>query len=107
MNVPKVVADLVKAQNNYNSVAYADCFTETAVVLDEGKTYKGKADIQHWIAESNQKYRTVLKPTAFTETDTASLLTAEVSGSFDGSPIVLNYYVDLKDGLIQSMKIAG
>ena len=42
MNLPKAVEDLVKAQNNFDSVAYADCFTQTAVVFDEGKSHNGK-----------------------------------------------------------------
>jgi len=37
MNLPKVIAKLTEAQNNFDSVAYAACFTETAVVFDEGK----------------------------------------------------------------------
>lgn len=36
MNLPKVVAELIKAQNDFDSLAYANCFTETAIVLDEG-----------------------------------------------------------------------
>ncbi|RYG12874.1 MAG: nuclear transport factor 2 family protein, partial [Chitinophagaceae bacterium] len=38
MNLPKVIADLVTAQNNFDSVAYAKNFSETAVVFDEGRT---------------------------------------------------------------------
>ncbi len=42
MNLPKVVQDLVTAQNNFDSAAYANCFSETAEVFDEGKTHRGK-----------------------------------------------------------------
>ena len=42
MNLPKVITDLVEAQNNFDSLAYAECFSETAVVFDEGKTHTGK-----------------------------------------------------------------
>ncbi|WP_220472621.1 hypothetical protein [Spirosoma foliorum] len=45
MNLPKVVAELVLAQNNFDSVAYATCFFETAVVFDEGKTHHGRKEI--------------------------------------------------------------
>ncbi|MBL7881816.1 MAG: nuclear transport factor 2 family protein, partial [Chryseobacterium gambrini] len=35
MNLPKVITDLVKAQDNFDSTAYTNCFTEAAVVFDE------------------------------------------------------------------------
>lgn len=54
MNLPKVITDLVMAQDSFNSTAYADCFTETAVVFDEGKTYKGKKEIENWIDKANK-----------------------------------------------------
>jgi hypothetical protein len=107
MNLSKVIAELVKAQDNFDSVAYANCFSDTAVVFDEGKTHNGRTEIQHWIAEANEKYKTVMKPIGFTKTDTTSVLSAEISGTFDGSPIVLEYYFEIIDGLIQSLKITG
>lgn len=49
MNLPQVIAELVKTQNNFDSVSYAGCFTETAVVFDEGKTHNGRKEIENWI----------------------------------------------------------
>lgn len=107
MNLPKVITDLIKAQDNYDSVAYANCFSETAVVFDEGKTHKGRTEIQNWITNANEKYNIVKKPLEYKKFDTESVLTAEVSGTFDGSPVVLNYHFELKDGLIHSLKVTG
>jgi hypothetical protein len=107
MNLPQVVKDLVRAQDNFDSVAYANCFTETGVMLDEGKTHKGRIEIQHWITEGNKKYKTVMKPVAFTQTDTTGVLSAEISGTFDGSPIVLKFHFEIRDGLIQTLKVTG
>ena len=107
MNLPEVISDLVKAQNDYNSVSYANSFAETAVVLDEGNTHKGRTEIQHWIADANEKYKTVLLPLRYEETDNESILTTNVSGTFDGSPIVMKYHIYIVGGLIQSLKITG
>jgi hypothetical protein len=107
MNLPNVVADLVAAQNNFDSVAYATCFSETAVVFDEGKTHKGRKEIEHWIADSNERYRATMTPVSFEENATESLLKAETSGNFPGSPIVLTYHLKIADDLIQSLKITG
>ena len=39
MNLPKILTDLIKAQNEFDAVTYANLFSETAVVFDEGKTH--------------------------------------------------------------------
>lgn len=107
MNLPKVVADLVETQNNFDSVAYANCFSETAVVFDEGKTHNGKKEIERWIADSNERYKATIKPVGFEVKETESLLMAETSGNFEGSPIVLTYHLEIVDELIQSLKVTG
>jgi ketosteroid isomerase-like protein len=103
MNLPIVIADLANAQNNFDSVAYSNCFSETAVVFDEGKTHNGKTEIQQWITKANEEYQTVMKPLEYSTTD--EILKAEVSGNFPGSPIVLSYHFEFNEGLIQSLEI--
>lgn len=103
MNLPKVVTDLIKTQNNFDSIAYANCFTETAVVFDEGKTHNGRKEIEKWIDEANKKYQATMKPLEYSETE--HTLKTEVSGNFPGSPITMTYYFEFREGLIQSLKI--
>ena len=103
MNLPKVVTDLIKTQNNFDSVAYANCFTETAIVFDEGKTHNGRKEIEKWIDEANKKYQATMKPLEYSETE--HTLKTEVSGTFPGSPIVMTYLYEFQDDLIQSLKI--
>ena len=105
MNFPEVVADLVEAQNNYNSIAYANCFSETAIVFDEGNTYNGRTEIQNWIADANEKYRSVMKPINFVANETESVLLAEVSVNFEGTPIDLYCHFQITDDQIESLKI--
>lgn len=107
MNLPKVITDLVRAQDDFNSVSYANCFSDTAVVFDEGKTHVGRKEIEHWIAEANDQYKSVMKPVSYEENGTESILKAEVSGTFPGSPIVLSYHLEINGELIQSLKITG
>ena len=107
MNLPKVLSNLVKAQNDFDSAAYADCFSETAVVFDEGKTHTGREEIEHWIDDANKRYKAVMNPVALEEKGNESFLKAEVSGDFPGSPIVMTYHLQIADELIQSLKITG
>lgn len=107
MNLPKVITDLVTAQNNFDSVAYANCFSETAVVFDEGRTHNGRKEVEQWIADANERYEAVMKPVSFEEKETESILKAEVSGNFPGSPALLSYHLEIAGELIQSLKITG
>jgi len=103
MNLPKKIADLVTAQNNFDSSAYADCFSETAVVFDEGHTHNGRKEIEKWIEKANQTYKAVIKPIEYSTTN--QTLSAEISGNFPGSPLVLTYHFEFTDGQIQSLRI--
>lgn len=103
MNLPDVITELVQAQNNFDSTAYANCFTETAVVFDEGKTHNGRTEIKSWIEKANKKYQATMEPLDYSETE--HTLKAEVSGNFPGSPAILTYYYEFEDGLIRSLKI--
>ncbi|MCH5716421.1 nuclear transport factor 2 family protein [Niabella hibiscisoli] len=107
MNLPNVIARLVATQNSFDSLGYAQCFSETAVVFDEGKTHQGRPAIEEWIADSNQRYRATMKPVGFEEKQTESILKAEVAGNFPGSPLVLSYHLVIVDKLIQSLKVTG
>lgn len=106
MNLPKIIEDLVKAQDNFDAIAYAHCFSEKAIVFDEGKTYNGRKEIEQWISSSNEQYRTVMKPVSMKIGEKESVLKAEISGTFPGSPIVLDYHVKIVDDKIQSLRIS-
>jgi ketosteroid isomerase-like protein len=107
MELPPLIAQFVDAQNAYNAEAYTACFTESAMVHDEGKTHTGKQEIREWIAEANKKYQSVMKPVEYEQSATNVKLTAEVSGTFPGSPIVLKFHLGLKGNLIESLKVTG
>lgn len=105
MNLPNIISELVKAQNEFDSATYANCFTENAEVFDEGKTHNGKTEIQNWIDKANKEYKANMKPLKYNEKE--NILSAEISGTFPGSPVILKYHFELSDGLIQSLKITG
>lgn len=105
MNLPKVVTDLIEAQNKFDSVAYANCFAETGVMFDEGKSHTGRIEIEQMISESNRKYRSVMKPLNYTENGTSGVLSAECSGTFPGSPVTLQFHFDIIDGAIRYLKV--
>lgn len=107
MNLPNVVSDFVNAQNNFDSDASANCFSENGTMLEEGKPYTGRTAIQSILTEANQKYQSVMKPIEYVEDGVSSVLSAEVSGNFPGSPAVLQFHFTLKNNLIDYLKITG
>jgi len=107
MKLLKIIIDLVNAQNSFESITYANCFYETAVVLDEGKTHNGRKEIEQWLSDANERYKATMKPVSFEDNEMQSILKAEISGNFDGSPIVLSYHLEIADGLIRSLRITG
>jgi len=107
MSIPIILFGLIDAQNELNSIAYANCFDTEAKVFDEGEVHQGREAIQKWNEATNAKYKTQLKKMAFVNTDQENILTVKVSGTFDGSPIVLKYHITLKNGLIATLEIRG
>lgn len=105
MNLPKVINKLLQAQADFDSRAYADCFAETSVVYDEDEMHEGKERIRQWNESTNAKYRTVLEPVDFSQDGSKAVLTAKVSGTFDGSPLLLDYHFEIVDDQITSLEI--
>jgi len=107
MELPKVVERFVETQNNYDNKAYTECFTESAIVHDEGKVHTGKEEIRQWIEHANEAYQSSMEPLKYEESGSNGVLTARVSGTFPGSPIVLQFHLGLMNDLIDSLKVTG
>jgi ketosteroid isomerase-like protein len=107
MNLPEAVVNLIDAQNRQDSVAYAESFSETAVVFDEGRIYTGRAEIKGWNEKSSQKYQTILKPISYQVNGINAVMKTEVSGTFDGSPLTLLFHFNIKSDYIHSLSITG
>lgn len=105
MNIPKVVSDLIEAQNNSDSKAFSELFSETAVVKDEGYTYEGKDAVKKWIEAANEKYAPQIKPVKVEHEESKIIVSMEASGNFGGSPIVLKYYFGLEEEQITDLEI--
>jgi hypothetical protein len=72
--------------------AVAGCFTDAAVVKDEGRTYFGRAAIATWRTETSAKYNYSNEPIAIEEKDGRTVVTCRLIGDFPGSPVNLRYF---------------
>ena len=106
-NLPPRLAAFVAAKNAHDSTAFAACFTPDGMVRDENQTHAGTAAIQAWFEDVSRKYRTQMDVTAIEERDGKTVLTADVSGDFPGSPFPFQYHLTLKDGKIAALEITS
>ena len=104
MNLPKTIADLLTAQDKYDSKEFSEIFSDDAIVHDEGNTYHGKREIEQWNEKTNAKYKTKYKPLDISTKGEEIIMTAKISGDFDGSPITLKYYFNIKENKITSLR---
>src|ERR1700737_2122930 len=63
LELPKPVVAYFTA-DRADSEGLSRCFTENAVVKDEGHTYAGRAAIRKWKADASAKYRYTSEPFA-------------------------------------------
>jgi hypothetical protein len=105
MNLPLVIQRYVDGSNAHDVKGIVDCFTDDAVVRDENAMRHGKIDILRWATETIQKYKFQFKPLSADKRGPETILSVEVSGSFPGSPITLDYHFTIANDKIQSLII--
>ena len=81
------------------------CFTEAAVVKDEGHTYRGRAAINRWKADASAKYQYTSEPLAGVRKDGTVVVTSRLTGNFPGSPVDLRFFFVLEGDKIASLEI--
>jgi hypothetical protein len=86
--------------------AVAQCFTEDAVVKDEGHAYSGRIAITRWKAEASAKYHYTSEPFAVEDGAGKIVVSSRVAGDFPGSPVDLRYVFTLQADKIASLEIA-
>jgi len=81
------------------------CFSDDAVVHDEGEQLRGEKAIESWAAMTIEKYRLQYKLlTAKTDADRI-VVAIEVSGTFPGSPVTLDYHFIVTNDKITSLAV--
>ena len=104
LNLPKPIADYFTA-DKVDAEAVSRCFTENAVVKDEGHAHKGRAAIKAWKTDASAKYQYTCEPLACEEKDGKTVVTSHLVGNFPGSPVDLRYFFKLEGDKIASLEI--
>jgi ketosteroid isomerase-like protein len=105
VKLPRIIDDYIKASNAHDVKSILSCFSDDAVVHDEGETLQGKKAIEGWIAKTIDKYKFQFKPLSIKEDKVDVVVTVELSGTFDGSPVTLDYHFTIADEKITLLTI--
>lgn len=104
LNLPEPIAAYFDADRR-GDPAVAGCFTNQAVVHDEGQTYTGLAAIAAWKTSASSKYTYTVEPLRLERKDGRHVVTGRVSGDFPGSPVELRYVFQLERRKISYLEI--
>lgn len=104
LSLPEPIAAYFEADER-DGESVAGCFTDQAVVKDEGHTYTGTHTIRGWKTEASANYRYTSKPVALEERDGQFIVTSRVTGNFPGSPVDLRYVFRLERRKIAFLEI--
>ena len=83
----------------------AACFSDDAVVRDEGRERQGVAAIREWLQEVSAKYRPTVDVLGVAQTADETTVTGRVAGDFPGSPVELRFAFTLAGDKIARLEI--
>src|SRR5437762_1131033 len=104
LELPERIAAYFTADKG-DSQAVAQCFTENAVVMDEGHTHRGWAAIKQWKTDASARYQYTSEPFACEQKDGKVIVTSRLTGNFPGSPVNLRFIFGLEGDQIASLEI--
>lgn len=104
LSLPNPIAAYFTADSG-DGAAVSQCFSENAVVKDEGHTHKGRAAIKQWKADASTKYQYTCEPFASEDKDGKTVVTCHLVGNFPGSPVDLRFFFKVEGDKIASLEV--
>ena len=105
LTLPKPVTNYLAAVEAKDTDMLALCFTDDALVHDEGRDHRGLDAIRSWAKKTQRKYKYVMEPLNASVSAKSVKLHARLTGNFPGSPIELDYTFTIANDKITSLEI--
>jgi hypothetical protein len=99
------VSAFFEAERTQDLEALGRCFSDRAIVRDEGRTAEGLDAIKRWMKDAKTKYKNTVEPLGVSHRDGLIVVTARVSGAFPNSPLDLQHLFAVEGGKIVSLEI--
>jgi hypothetical protein len=106
IELPAVIARYFAEDAKEGPEHVAQCFTDTAVVTDEGRSHEGRSAIAEWKASASTQYSYTVEPFAIVGDGDRLVVTSRVAGNFPGSPVDLRYIFKVEGEHIAALEIA-
>ncbi len=104
--LPDSVRGYLAASTSAQAERTAQSFAPDGAVHDEHRTHVGPAAIAAWAKDAYDRYRFALEIRNVEGAGDEVAVTAQVSGTFPGSPVILRYDFRLAGGKIHRLDIA-
>lgn len=105
LQLPKAIETYFQASNTYDSNLLSMCFTEDAILYDEGSAFHGPTAIEAHIVKANNDLLVKHEVINVVMKQEETVVTATISGNFEGSPIDLDFHFTMKDQKIATLNI--
>ena len=104
LNLPEPISAYFAADKG-DADAVARCFTNDAVVTDEGRMHAGLAAIKRWKTETSAKYTYTCEPFSVQQADGRTVVSCHLEGNFPGGKADLRFFFKLDRGKIANLEI--
>ncbi|GAM07543.1 nuclear transport factor 2 family protein [Novosphingobium sp. MBES04] len=105
IDLPRAIARYFTADETKDAERVAQCFTQAALVRDEGENHEGRAAIRKWKESSSTKYSYTVEPFSLEADADRIVVTSHMEGDFPGSPVDLRYFFVLEGEKISALEI--
>ncbi|ASF30547.1 MULTISPECIES: YybH family protein [Bacillus amyloliquefaciens group] len=107
--LPQVIQEFIGASNKPDPDAYIDCFSEDALIFDEGKVWAGKSAIRKWSAEHHFDANVTLDLQRHRQDQGEITAVFKVDGDFDKTslpnPLYLDFHFQIHNHKIKQLAI--
>jgi hypothetical protein len=107
IKLPEPVAAYYHACDVFDGTLLADCFAKDSLLVDEGQEYHGPQAVSEHILEANRNAKIKTDITACMAKNSITVVTATISGNFDGSPLPLDFIFTLNGDKIKALTIVS
>jgi len=109
VEISVVVREFIEASNKPDPEAFVNCFSEDAVVVDEGKRRIGQKAIKEWSDRYHFGANVTLELKSARENGNEAVVTFKLDGTYDKTglpdPLLLDYHFRIADDKIASLSI--
>ena len=103
--LPAPISAYLAAKNARDVDAMVAPFADDAGVRDEEHEYRGRGEIHGWLRDVTGKYAVTVEPAAVASAGSKTIVSARISGTFPGSPVMLDYVFTLANERIARLEI--